>query len=85
MIAVTAAAWWPCASPDIHATTQAAVQTRPTPAITRLRRRCSTRRSTTNWASTMTAVFAARAMPRVAGEILVTCTANADSPDSNWP
>lgn len=57
----------------------------PTAAMTRLRRRRSTSRSTANCATTITAVFAASATPSVDGDIPDTSTANADSPDSNCP
>ncbi len=85
MIAATAITWLPRTSPDAPAISQATVHTRPTSAITRLRRRYSTSRSTTNCASTIIAVLAASAIPSVAGEMWVTCTANAESPDSNCP
>lgn len=85
MIATTATAWCACTSPDTPAASHATVQTRPTAAITRLRRRYSTSRSTTNCASTIAAVLAARATPSIAGEMCVTVTANAESPDSNCP
>ena len=65
--------------------TQATAQTSPTAAITRLRRRRSTSRSTTNCATTMTAVFAASATPSVDGRMWLTSVANAGSPDSNCP
>ncbi len=48
---------------------QATVQISPTAAITRVRLRRSTNLSTTNCATTITAVFAASAVPSVDGWI----------------
>ena len=69
MNAAAAIVWLPCPRPGTPATSQATVQIRPTSAITRLRRRCSTSLSTTNCATTITAVLAASAIPSVDGEI----------------
>ncbi len=72
---VVATACAPCTSPDRPAASHATVHITPTSAMTRLRRRRSTSLSTTNCAATIAAVFAARAMPSVAGAIRVTSVA----------
>lgn len=69
IIAAVAMVWLPCPRPAYPATIQAKAQIRPTHAMTRLRLRRSTSLSTTNCATTMTAVLAASATPRVDGSM----------------
>lgn len=85
MNAAVAMVWLPWPRPAYPATIQANAQIRPTAAMTRLRRRRSTSRSTTNCATTMTAVLAASAKPRVEGAIPAASVPYAARPDSNCP